>query len=81
MLHSVAPRRVDLLRRRRLCALLLQHRHGQTGENADGTTLLADTDQRVQKYHSTVYGAASVREIFTQVLMVRGYPAGCKQTE
>ena len=40
MLYSVATRRVDLLRGRGLRAVLLQHRDGQTGENADGKDAL-----------------------------------------
>lgn len=37
LLHVVSARRVDLLRGRGLCAVLLQHHHWQTGENPHGT--------------------------------------------
>lgn len=37
MLHLVSSWRVDLLRGRRLRALLVQHHHWEAGENSDGT--------------------------------------------
>lgn len=37
LLHVVSAWRVDLLRGRGLCALLLQHHNWQTGENPHGT--------------------------------------------
>lgn len=37
LLHVVSTWRVDLLRGRRLCAVLLQHHHWQTRENPHGT--------------------------------------------
>lgn len=57
MLHAVSPWRVDLLRGRGLCALLLQHRHRQAGTNAHGAWL-----------HSHIRGLAQSHQIRPSVV-------------